>query len=551
MFRIILISLTTFIVNLAFAADYDLLIRNGTIVDGTGAARYQADVAILDGRIAKIGQLQSKTADKEIDISGLILAPGFIDTHSHADGALSNKETAGIEGFLRQGVTTGLYGVDGHIGLDQIKKYEALGKEGGMGINFMSHIGHNAVRLEVMGTENRAPSPIELDEMKDIVKQAMDFGATGLSTGLMYQPGSFAKTEEIIELAKITAPYGAVYDSHVRDPANNLLTSHKEALDIAAAAGVEAHLGHIKAVGGKNFGKGPDIVKLVEAGLAGGQTITADLYPYDGAATAPIFALLYPANDETGRSIFKQAMALMTGQGDPSKAGELVTDIQAYWTSLDDKPELLAEAKINTEAPPSKVYSWIEAVGYKSMRIVTSSQSGYAGEMVVDLAKKLGMTPFELFRNITIKEGAGALVTLGAIQEEDIRIVMTQPWAMISSDGEETNPAHPRGRGTFPRVLGRYAREWSVLTLEDAVHKISGLPASYLKLEDRGLIRAGAIADIAIFDPETVIDMSTWSQPTLYAKGITHVVINGEFALKDGELSEKRFGRYIPFRQKN
>jgi len=527
--------------------NYDLLLINGTVVDGTGNTKFDGDIGIRDGHIVAIGDLANDSASQVLDIGGQVVAPGFIDTHSHADRALSSPETAGIHGFLKQGVTTAVYGVDGFVSVDDLQRYIELSESDGMGINFMSYIGHNGVRRAVMGNENHTPTDTDLAQMKKAVGQAMELGAVGLSTGLMYQPGSFATTEEVIALAEVTAPYNAVYDSHVRDPANNLLKSHQECLDIALAAGVDAHPGHIKAVGALNFGKGPEIVKLVEVGIARGQNVTVDLYPYDGAATLPIIALLYPANDEAGQELLQNLTTLMGGGKPEMEIPAIIAGLSAYWQQISDKPEQYQQARTNTEIPPEGVFSWIETVGYQSMRIVVSSQDGYDGRMVTELAADLGISPFELFRQIIIAEGPAAMVTLGAIKEEDIRIIMKQPWAMISSDGKEVNPDHPRGRGTFPRVLGRYVREWDVLTLEEAVHKMSGLPASYLKMSDRGVIRSGAVADLVVFDPDTVIDKATWAEPGLYAEGISFVLIGGEFALRDGTPTDQLLGGFIRF----
>jgi N-acyl-D-aspartate/D-glutamate deacylase len=194
------------------------------------------------------------------------------------------------------------------------------------------------------------------------------------------------------------------------------------------------------------------------------------------------------------------------------------------------------------------VFSWIDTVGYQSMRIVVSAREEYEGRMVAELAADLDISPFELFRRLAVEEGPAAVVTLGAIREEDLRAILKQPWAMIASDGEELAPSHPRGRGTFARVLGRYVREWGVLTLEEAVHKMSGLPASYLQLPDRGVIREGAVADIVVFDPKRIIDRATWSEPARHAEGVVHVLIGGEFVLRDEALTGSRAGRYIPFR---
>jgi N-acyl-D-aspartate/D-glutamate deacylase len=530
----------------ADARHFDIVFIDGTIVDGTGRPAFNADLAILGNRIVAIGDLAHATSSVTINASGLVIAPGFIDVHSHADRALADDSGADMEGFLRQGVTTSVYGVDGFGPVESLRKYRELGEANAMGVNAMAYIGHNSVRSEVMGMEDRAPSVAELDRMRSIVSQGMREGAVGLSSGLMYLPGSYANTRELVDLAKGVAPFDGAYDSHIRDPARSLLESHQECLDIAAAAGVRAHPAHMKAVGGLNFGKGPDLVDLVQSGIDGGQDVTVDLYPYDGAATRHIVRLLHPADDDDGKALTRKLTALQSRRPDAPSAEEVFSEARGYWSSSLSNDERIAGGRRNTEAPPAGVFSWIETVGYDSLRVVVSDEPAYEGRIVSDLAREIGVTPFRLLVGI-VADGSDAMVTLGAIMEEDIRLLMTQPWAMIASDGEEVNVGHPRGRGTFARVLGRYVREWRVLTLEEAVRKMSGLPAQFLRLDDRGIVSEGAIADIAVFDPLSVIDRATWAEPTLYAEGVTHVLIGGEFALRDGKLTGNRLGRFIPF----
>ena len=529
------------------APGFDLVLENGTVIDGTGAAAFVADVGIRDGRVQYIGDSPPGPARETLDITGRVLAPGFIDVHSHADRALGDPAQSAMPGFLKQGVTTAVYGVDGGMDLETLREYIGTAEREGMGLNFLSYIGHNGVRRAVMGNEARAPRAEELAQMKAMVRQAMELGAAGLSSGLMYLPGNFATTGELVELARVTAPFGGIYDSHVRDPANALLSSHQECLDIALAAGVAAHPAHIKAVGAKNFGLGPELVALVEAGIARGQEVTVDLYPYDGAATLPMIGLLYPADDTEGRRLWGQMTAAMSGESTGVDLAALMEALRNYWQALEPGSEPYASAVRNTESPAEGIFGWVDAVGYQSMRIVVSSEPKFEGRMLTELAAERGLTPFELVREIVVAEGAGAMVTLGAIQEEDLRIVLRQPWAMVSSDGEELNPEHPRGRGTFARLLGRYVREWGVLSLEEAVHKVSGLPARFLKLEDRGVIRAGAVADLVVFDAASIIDTASWAEPGLYAQGVEQVLIGGRFALRDGEPTQQRLGRFVRF----
>lgn len=529
------------------APQYDLLLRHGTIVDGTGRDRYRGDIGIRDGRIEAVGRGLRGSAREVLDLGGLTIAPGFIDVHSHADEALREPATASMRGFLAQGVTTAVYGIDGEMSVDRLKQEIALADAGLMGMNFMAYAGHNGIREAVLGMENRAPVPAEMERMKAMVREAMDLGAAGLSSGLMYLPGRFATTSEVIELAKVIAPYGGVYDSHVRDEPGDALASYQECLDIAFAAGVPAHEAHMKAVGAANFGKGPAMVRLVEAGIARGQDVTADVYPYDGASSRPVIALLYPGDDEEGLRLRRVLDDVTNDRVGEAAIPALMSDLTRYWKSTAENSDRYRQALANTERPDAKTFSWVSTVGYQSMRVVVSRQPGYAGRMVTDLAAELHLSPFELFRRMIVDEGAGAIVTLGAIPEDDLRVLLKQPWAMVSSDGQELNPRHPRGRGAFARVLGRYVREWHVLTLEQAVHKMTGLPGRMLRLPDRGVIRAGAVADLVVFDAGAIIDRSTWAEPALYAEGVRHVLIGGQFALRDGKVTERRLGRFIRY----
>ncbi len=530
---------------------YDLLLLNARVVDGTGDAAYMADVGIRDGRIAAIGGLQEAGASERIDLGGLVLAPGFIDTHNHADRGLVDPALKTNRGFITQGVTTTIFGVDGAYSLNQLQQKREIFDRQGIGTNYMFYIGHNGVRLAVMGMEKRPPSAAELTAMKAMVKAAMEQGTLGLSSGLMYLPGKFSATDELIELGRVAGMYGGLYDSHVRDPARNLLESIDECLTIAWKSGLAAHPAHLKAVGAANFGKSAEIVALISSWQSRGLGITADLYPYDGAATAKLVEILVPPADSP-----VQEMIARWKKPDTSSAeqAEIAREATQYYQQALQNPKTREAIRQATENPPKGVFSWIVAVGYESYRIVVSDRSEYVGRMLTDIAAEQGLTPYDLIADLIIDEGMRTKITLGAIQENDVQALLKQPWVMVSSDGAESGfengGGHPRYRGSFPRVMGRYVRELGVLSLEEAVYKVTYLPASYLQLRDRGVIREGAWADLVVFNPDKIIDRATWDTPASYSEGVIHVLVNGGFALKNTIMTGETHGRYLPFRRR-
>jgi N-acyl-D-aspartate/D-glutamate deacylase len=509
------------LIGCADTSSYDVIIVNGTIVDGTGKARYAGDVGIRGETIAKIGNLSKAKSENRIDATGLIVAPGFLDPHSHSDRTLRSPKYRTNENFVRQGVTTCFFGVDGYWRPKTAENFLKATKKSGVGTNWVFYMGHNGIRQAVMRMENRAPTPEELEKMKAMVKQGMEMGAVGLSSGLMYLPGRYATTEEVIELAKIVAPYDGVYDSHVRDPVNDFLGSVKECIEIGEKSGARPHPAHHKAVGKPNWGKSKDVSDLIQAAIDRGLDVTVDQYPYDGAATAPLFAVLVPPKG---------------------------TPLEKIHEALED-PELREKIKALTENPPPEVYSWVQTVGYSSFRIVVCEKfPDYVGKMLVDIADEKGVDPFTMIIDI-ITEDPDTVITLGACLEDGVRYIMTRPWTMISSDGATgASMGHPRSYGTFARVLGRYVREWKVLPLEEAVHKMSGKTARYFRLENRGEINEGYFADIAVFDPDRIIDHSDWAHPDKMAEGVIHVLVNGDFALRNEKMTGKLNGQMIPFK---
>ncbi|MDX1384691.1 MAG: amidohydrolase family protein [Thermoanaerobaculia bacterium] len=518
---------------------YDLLLLGGTVIDGSGGDRFAADVGIRDGEIVAVGDLEGAVARERLDVSGRIVAPGFIDTHSHADRGLVDPALRQNAGFLTQGVTTSLFGLDGAYAPSELRRLSEIFARQGVGTNYGFFVGHNGIRREVLGMANRPPDAEELAAMERLVAEGMDMGAFGFSTGLMYLPGHFADTDEVVALAKVAAAVGGVYDSHIRDPAGDLVASVAEALEIGAAAGAHAHPAHHKAPGMKNFGKGEELSALIAAAIARGQAVTVDQYPYDGAATAKLIEVLVAPGDVGLGELHQRFAAADASEEERDALLQEASDL--LLEALADPPTR-ARIRELTETPPDDVYSWVETVGYDSFRLVVSdAHPDWTGRMIVDIAADEGVSPFDLLARLIADDGAVAKITLGACLEDDVRTILTRPWTMVASDGAitgfEGGGGHPRSRGTFPRVLGRYVREWGVLTLEEAVHKMTGLPADYLGLEDRGRIEVGRRADVTVFDPETVIDRATWREPSLLSAGIEHVFVNGNFALRDGEVT--------------
>ena len=528
------------------SARFDLVLLGGTVVDGSGGEPYRADVAVLDGRIAAIGELGGAAATETLDVEGLVVAPGFIDVHSHADQGLADPQLKTNRGFVTQGVTTAAFGADGEYSPSSIRELAETFERQGVGTHYLFYVGHNGVRGEVMGLDTGPPSPEQLETMKSLVDQGMAEDAFGLSTGLMYLPGRFATTEEVVALAEVAAGAGGLYDSHVRDPANALLESHGEAIRIGEESGARPHLAHIKAVGGKNFGTGDALVQLVEDARSRGVEVTADQYPYDGASARQVATLIVPPEDLPVADLLDQIQQPDLATEDFLALAERI--VEELRSGLRD-PQVRARLKTQTEEPPDGVYSWVDTVGYESFRLVVSERSDWVGRMITEIAAAESTTPFDLLATLVLEEGLGAKVTLGAIQEEDVRLLMKQPWLMIASDGSitgfEAGGGHPRHRGSFPRVLGRYVREWGVLTLEEAVRKMTSFPAEYLGLPERGRIAEGYWADITVFDPERIIDRSTWKDPSLFSEGVVHVLLEGQLALRDEEMTGATLGRRL------
>ena len=502
---------------------FDLLITGGTVVDGTGSPGRVTNVGITGDRITWIGETGDAVAGDTIDAAGLVVAPGFVDVHSHTPPALADAGRRLNEGVIRQGVTTVVGGPDGGLTPGDIRDLTTQFEQGGVGTNVAFYVGHNAIRQAVVGGDQRAPSDEELDAMRSMVREGMELGAVGFSTGLMYEPGMFSTTDEVVALAQEVVPYGGIYDSHVRNPVHEFVESDREVIEVGRRAGIPAKIGHLKAVGLHNEGKIDEIIALVEEARARGEEVVSDQYPYDGAATSTLASIIVFPN---------------VSRGDPRP------DVKAALRNRNTRARL----KETSENGIDGGFAWLKATGYSSMRITSSTDyPELVGRYLSEIAQQREVDPFDLVSELIIGADAPVGITLGAIKEDDVRTLMVQPWNMIASDGGysdgETPRGHPRATGTFPRVLGRYVREWGVLTLEQAIYKMTGLPAETVGLRDRGRLEEGLAADVTVFDPETIIDRSTWDEPQLFAVGVEHVIVNGTSVLRDGEMTGQAPGR--------
>lgn len=360
--------------------------------------------------------------------------------------------------------------------------------------------------------------------MKALVREGMDLGAVGLSTGLMYEPGLFSETEELVELAREVKPFGGIFESHVRDPGHDLVGSDREVIEVARQAGIPGRIAHEKAVGLEHKGLIAEVVKLVEAARAEGLDITTDQYPYDGAATASLEEIV----------VVPEAMKERVG-----------FELKA---ALRDNATRRALQKTSEEGIDGG-FAWLKATGYSHMRITSAPVPELVGSYLSELATEQGKTGFDLVADLILDAETPVGITLGAIAEEDVRSLLVQPWNMVASDGGypggDPGEGHPRSAGTFPRVLGLYVRELGLLSLEEAVRKMTSLPASSVGLDDRGRLADGMAADITVFDPATITDRSTWEDPRQFSKGVVHVLVNGELALQGGELTGETPGRWL------
>ena len=484
----------------AQSQDCDILITNGKIIDGTGNSWYYGNIAVKDGKIIKIGRDVNLSAKKNIDAKGLIIAPGFIDVHTHLEGDEAKDPMA--QSFIYDGVTTCITGNCGSSETD-IKKYLTWIDSLKLSINVATLIGHNDVRKSVMGRANRDATPDEMKRMDNIVDKAMRDGAVGLSTGLIYIPGTYTKTLEIVELAKIAAKYNGVYASHMRDEGDSVTQAIEEALTIGREAKLPVQISHFKLSGQHNWGRSKETVPMIEAARKEGIEVTIDQYPYTASSTS--ISTLIP--DEI----------LADGQ-DSIKARLQRPDVKKYVTNY-----MIARLKKRK----LKHFSYAVVANYSP----DTTYNGKSIEQINLLKGRKHKVKEEALTIIDIMMGGGASAVFHGMGDEDVKRIMQYPFNMFASDASirvlGAGMPHPRGYGTNARVLAKYVREEKVLSLEEAIRRMTSLPAQKFQLKDRGLLKEGYTADIVIFDEKEVKDVSTFEKPHAYSKGFHYVLVNG------------------------
>ncbi len=496
-------------------ADYDIVITGGSIIDGAGGTRRTADIGITGDTISKIGTIQPERGKRVIRADGMIVSPGFIDIHTHTDAILDDPSA---HNYTLQGITTVVDGNCGGSPLDLAAHFSNVAKAG-IAINYASLIGQNSIRSKVMGGDDRAPTPEEMEAMKELVAEGMKAGAVGMSNGLKYRPAVFAKTDEVIELARVAARYGGFYATHIRSEGAEVIESVREAIEVGEKAGIPVEISHLKVLSVERWGDSAEMLRLIDDARARGVDVTADQYPYTASSTG--LTVLFPAWALEGDWKKKAA--------DPTLRPKIASGIV----------DALVTERAGDDMNRVRIAKY-------------SADTSLEGKGLADILRERGLEPTaanaaELVIDLSLAGSASAIYN--AISEDDILRIMRHPQVMIGSDGHITEKdvavPHPRCYGTFPRVLGRYAREQGVLTLEEAVRKMTSLPAKRIGIPDRGTLAEGMRADIVVFDPTTIGDMATFDAPHTYSAGIGWVIVNGAVTAENGTMTDARAGKVI------
>ncbi|MEC8952994.1 MAG: D-aminoacylase [Acidobacteriota bacterium] len=528
--------------------EYELILRNGTIVDGIGGPSYVGDLAINDDRITAVGDLSDSDGVIEVDVSGLVVAPGFINMLSWAGEAL--LEDGRSQGDIRQGVTLEVFGegVSGGPLTDQMKTLEVTSQGdikfdvewttlgdylehlAGKGVspNIASFVGATTLRVHEVGYEDRPPTADELDRMRGLVRQAMEEGAIGIGSSLIYSPGFYAQTDELIELTKVAAEYGGLYISHMRSEGNALLESVDELLRIARESGIRAEIYHLKAAGQSNWDKLGDVIERVEAARSEGLEITANMYNYTAGSTG-LDAGMPPWVQEGGYNA---------------------------WVERLQDPVIRARVRQEMTTPTNEWENLLLAAGAEGTLLVGFKNPGlreYIGQTLAEVAAGRGTSVSDTAMDLVVEDGSRVQVVYFLMSEENVARQISLPWVSYCSDAGSyasegiflNSSTHPRAYGNFARLLGRYVRDERIISLEEAIRKLTSLPAGNLRIRDRGQLTAGYFADVVVFDPAQIQDHATYEDPHQYATGMVHVWVNGTQVLRDGEHTGATPGRVV------
>ncbi len=528
---------------------YDLILRGGTVYDGTGAPGGRGDVAISGDRIVAMGDLTRATAKQEIDARGKAVAPGFINMLSWATVSLLADGRSQAD--VRQGVTLEVFGEGVSMGpLNPRMKQDMLERQGdipydvpwttlgeylthletrGVSCNVASFLGATTVRIYVLGYHDRRPTPKELDDMRALVRQAMEEGALGIGSSLIYAPAFYADTHELTELCKVASEYGGMYISHIRSEGNQLVEAVEELIKIARNAGVPAEIYHLKAAGQENWPKRDRVIELVEQARAEGLRITADMYLYTAGSTG-LNGAMPPWVQEGGLRRWIERMR------NPETRERVAQEMR---TPTDQWENLLLAA-----GSPENVL----LVGFKNPQL-----KYLTGKTLAEVAKRRGATPEDTAMDLVIEDDSRVDTVYFMMNEDDVKRNLALSWVSFGSDASSPSAEgafllsqpHPRTYGNFARLLGTYVREEKVISLEEAIRKLTGLPATNLGLTDRGFLKVGQFADVVVFDPATITDHATYAQPHQYATGVEHVFVNGVQVLADGNHTGAKPGRAV------
>jgi dihydroorotase/N-acyl-D-amino-acid deacylase len=533
----------------AATSPYDIVIRDGRIVDGTGSPWYAGDIGIRGGRVAAIGRLADAPARRIIDARGMVVAPGFIDMLGQSE--LTILVNAHLPSKIYQGITTEITGEGNSIAplndavtqADRVTyehygvqptwrtfgEYFARLRKQGMGINMASYVGATQVRRVVLGDGDRAPTAAELERMKALVRDAMRDGAVGLSTSLQYAPAPYATTEELIALAREAAKFGGIYASHIRNEGDSILTALDEAFRIGREAAIPVEIWHLKAAGRANWGRMPEIVAHIEQARRSGVDVAADTYAYPAWFNS--FSAVIPpwAHDGGDQKLVERLK-------DPAARARIRKEMEApsddwnnEWQEVPGPDAILVGAVQNPKLVPLQ------------------------GKNIAEIAKLWNKDPIDTVFDLLIEDEAFTGVAMVGMSEPDVALALQQPWVSICNDSQGTAPdgllgkehPHPRAYGTFPRILRKYVREEKMLTLEDAIRKFTALPAQRMRFADRGVLKAGMWADVVVFDPETIHDVATFENPNQLSEGMRFVLVNGVPVIDEGKMTNALPGKVL------